>query len=66
MMGELPIQRFITHEYEGIDKIQQLVDSMHEKDCLRAILKISDYEESKGINPAKVKVTNNVKRAGGV
>lgn len=39
---------------------------MHEKDCLRAILKISDYEGSKGINPAKVKVTNNVKRAGGV
>lgn len=39
---------------------------MHEKDCLRAILKIGDYEGSKGINPAKVKVTNNVKRAGGV
>mgnify|MGYP006120866373 CR=1 FL=1 len=39
---------------------------MHEKDCLRAVLKMNDWEGSTGVNPAKVRVTSSIKRAGGV
>ena len=44
LLGELPIDKYITHEFEGIDKIQELVDTLKSGDCLRGVLKIGSYE----------------------
>jgi hypothetical protein len=44
LLGELPISKFITHEYDGLDKVQELVKTLHEGSCLRGVVKISPYE----------------------
>ena len=44
LVGELPIDKYITHEFEGIEKIQELVDTLKSGDCLRGVLKIGKYD----------------------
>jgi Zn-dependent alcohol dehydrogenase len=29
MTGELPIDKYITHTYDGLEKVQELVDTLH-------------------------------------
>ena len=41
--GELPIDKFITHNFEGLDKIEDLIHALHSGDCLRGVLKIGAY-----------------------
>lgn len=44
ILGELPIDDFITHEFDGIEKVQDLVDALHSGKCLRGVLKIANYD----------------------
>ena len=44
LVGELLIDKYITHEFEGIEKIQELVDTLKSGDCLRGVLKIGKYD----------------------
>ncbi len=37
--GELPIDHFVTHELEGIDKINEAIHIMETGECLRAVVK---------------------------
>jgi Zn-dependent alcohol dehydrogenase len=41
--GELPIDKFITHNFDGLDKIEDLIHALHGGDCLRGVLKIGEY-----------------------
>lgn len=63
MLGELPIKNFITHEFDGLAKVQELVDALHSGECLRGVLKIADQAVEA---PPAIKVTSSVKIHGGV
>jgi len=36
--GELPIDHYVTHEYDGVDKINDAIHALHEGNCLRAVV----------------------------
>jgi hypothetical protein len=64
LTGEWPIQDFVTHEFDGLDKVNESINILKGGECLRAIIKISpppvpavDY---------KVKVVSSVKAFGGL
>lgn len=63
MLGEMPIKKYITHEFDGLDKIQDLVDALHGGSCLRGVLKISPYDMPVADN---IKIDASVKCCGGV
>lgn len=37
--GELPVDQFITHTFEGIEKWPEAFEALHGGDCLRAVVK---------------------------
>ena len=39
LRGELPIDDYITHEFEGVDKTNGAIDALHGGSCLRAVVK---------------------------
>jgi S-(hydroxymethyl)glutathione dehydrogenase/alcohol dehydrogenase len=38
MKGELPIDHFITHTFQGVDKTNEAIDALHGGNCLRAVV----------------------------
>lgn len=43
MRNELPVDTYVTHKMQGLEKVNEAVDALHSGECLRAIVKISDY-----------------------
>ena len=43
LLGELPIQDYVTHTFDGLDNINDLVHTMHEGACLRGVININEY-----------------------
>ena len=43
LLGELPLDKYVTHEFEGLDKVNDLVHTMHEGSCLRGVVKINEF-----------------------
>ncbi|CAM9912903.1 unnamed protein product [Pylaiella littoralis] len=39
MAGKLPIDHYITHNFEGVEKTNDAVDALHQGECLRAVVK---------------------------
>lgn len=39
MAGKLPIDHFITHQFEGVEKTNDAIDALHSGSCLRAVVK---------------------------
>ena len=39
MSGELPIDLYITHNFDGVTTTNQAIDALHSGDCLRAVVK---------------------------
>ena len=39
MAGELPVDQYITHVFEGVGETNKAVDALHSGDCLRAVVK---------------------------
>lgn len=37
--GKLPIDHFITHVFEGVEKTNDAIDALHSGGCLRAVVK---------------------------
>ncbi len=37
--GQLKIDDYITHEYEGVEKTNDAIDVLHSGNCLRAVVK---------------------------
>lgn len=44
MLDELPIEKYVTHTYDGLEKVNELVHTMHEGQCLRGVVKINPIE----------------------
>jgi hypothetical protein len=63
MLGELPLQKFITHTFQGIEHVQDLVDALHGGECLRGVLNIVHKTEEIKYN---VSVDKQVKTFDGV
>ncbi len=38
MSGKLPIEHFVTHRLQGVEKINEAIDLMHESKCLRCVV----------------------------
>ena len=41
LLGELPISDYVTHTFNGLDKVNDLVHMMHQGSCLRGVLNIT-------------------------
>ena len=39
MNGDLPIDQYITHVFDGVGETNKAVDALHSGDCLRAVVK---------------------------
>eukprot|EP00980_Cylindrotheca_fusiformis_P009219 scaffold2004_cov101-Cylindrotheca_fusiformis.AAC.9 len=37
--GDLPIDHYITHTFEGVDKTNEAIDALHSGSCLRAVVR---------------------------
>lgn len=44
LLGELGLKKFITHEFEGLEKVNDLVHTMHEGACLRGVVNINQVQ----------------------
>jgi len=63
LLGELPIDSYITHNFGNLDKVNDLVDVLHQGSCLRGVLRIqNDYQTPES---GKVRVDSTVKVCGG-
>lgn len=38
MSGDLPIDQYITHRFQGVEQINDAIDALHSGDCLRAVV----------------------------
>ena len=61
--GELPIDKFITHNFDGLDKIEDLIHALHSGDCLRGVLNIGEYQVKE---KPKIEIISNQKVHGGI
>ncbi|KAG8462259.1 hypothetical protein KFE25_012079 [Diacronema lutheri] len=39
LSGELPVHRYITHTFDGLEGTQAAIDALHSGDCLRAVVR---------------------------
>ena len=39
LKGEIPVDHYITHLFDGVDKTNDAVDALHSGDCLRAVVR---------------------------
>merc|ERR1711998_191581 len=44
MKGNLPVDHFITHRFNGVGATNQAIEALHSGECLRAVVKYADYE----------------------
>ena len=42
MKGEIPIDHFITHNFNGVGETTKAIEALHGGDCLRAVVKYCD------------------------
>jgi hypothetical protein len=63
MREELKIDDFVTHTFNGLDKVNDSIHALHDGTCLRAVIHINDYELKS--QAMKFKQTSNVKVEGG-
>ena len=54
LLNEYPIKDYITHNFTGLEKVQELLDALHSGDCLRGVLRISDWDVPSADNIPKV------------
>ena len=57
MLNELPISNYVTTTYDGLEKVNELVDLMHTGKCLRGVVKITEEPESSEVDEIKVTST---------
>jgi len=41
MYGELEVDKFITHNIDGLEKVNDSISALHSGKCLRAVVNIS-------------------------
>ena len=52
----------MTHDFDGLDKVNDLVHTMHEGACLRGVVKINEFQAQA---PDQIKVIKTEKSFGG-
>ena len=62
MLGELPLTKYVTHDFSGLEKVNDLVHTMHEGSCLRGVLALNNTPATE---PDDIKVISSVRSAGG-
>ena len=63
MRNELNIDKFVTHTFQGLEKVNESIEALHSGDCLRAVVQINDFQlASEGL---KFRQTSNTKVHGG-
>ena len=62
--GEWPITQYVTHELEGLEKVNESIDILHSGQSLRAIIKISPPPVQ--ASDPKLKVISSIKLFGGL
>jgi len=62
MRGEMDLDPFITHTFDGLENVTASIDALHSGECLRAVVRIADS----GLVPSKLpKLKGNVRVEGG-
>jgi len=62
MRGEMALDPYITHNFMGLEKVNESIDALHSGDCLRAVVQIGDS----GVEPVALpKLKGNVRLEGG-
>jgi len=41
LIGELPIDEYITHNFNGLEKVNECIDVLHSGECIRGVVQIS-------------------------
>jgi len=63
MRGEMALEPYITHTFQGLDQVNASIEALHSGQCLRAVVKIGDS----GLQQVKLpKLKGNVKVEGGM
>ena len=42
MRGEMPLEPYITHKLDGLEKVNEAIEALHSGSCLRAVVHIAD------------------------
>lgn len=63
LLGELPIADYVTHTFDGLDKVNELVHTMHEGACLRGVVSINEFQVP--ANQENIKVIKSQRFFGG-
>lgn len=50
MRGEMPLDNYITHKYNGLENVNSAIEALHDGTCLRAVVHIADS----GLTPARL------------
>lgn len=58
------MKKYITHNFSGLEEIQNLVDALHDGECLRGVLKIDQSYQHQ--EKDKIRVVKSNKHFGGV
>jgi S-formylglutathione hydrolase len=62
MRGEMALEPYITHTYQGLEHVNESIDALHSGSCLRAVIHIGES----GLEPqALPKLKSNVRLEGG-
>jgi S-(hydroxymethyl)glutathione dehydrogenase / alcohol dehydrogenase len=54
ILGELKLDDYITHVYEGLEEVNKSIDVLHSGACLRAVVKINKAPEVEAGSQIKV------------
>ena len=63
MRNDLNIDDYVTHNFDGLDKVNDSITALHSGDCLRAVVKINDFKLAS--QAIKFSQTSNIKVHGG-
>eukprot|EP00094_Tigriopus_californicus_P011069 TCALIF_10680-PA protein Name:"Similar to frmA S-(hydroxymethyl)glutathione dehydrogenase (Synechocystis sp. (strain PCC 6803 / Kazusa))" AED:0.06 eAED:0.06 QI:0/0.5/0.6/0.8/1/1/5/194/709 len=62
MRGEMTLEPYVTHQIEGLSRVNQAIEALHSGSCLRAVVKIAKSEVPLAPLPS---LKGNVKLEGG-
>jgi len=62
MNGELNCEKFITHQFDGLEHVNDAIDALHSGKCLRSVIHISKVDQEFA---PKCEILENKKVAGG-
>lgn len=65
LRGETSLDDYVSHKYEGLEKVNESIDALHKGDCIRAVVQISARPAPTSTLPLKVNVYESHRCHGG-